>query len=129
MKSSNDFCQNTFSNPPKENNLIYTWIWNAPINNEVIDNKIEEFKRVGIEGFYILPYPKNFRPLQFIPDSEFDYLSKEFFELVKYAIDKGKMMGMEVWLYDEGGWPFDWESYIQPCGFGFDFKGWCYFRN
>lgn len=100
-----DFSFAEFLSPANENSLIYTWIWNAPIDFETIDKKIEEFKKVGIEGFYILPYPKNFRPLFFIPDSEFDYLSKEFFELVKYAVDKGIESGMEVWLYDEGGYP------------------------
>ena len=100
-----DFLQAEFCNPKSENSIIYTWVWNAPVNYEVIDKEIEEFCKVGIEGFYILPYPKNFRPLQFIPDTDLDYLSKEFFELVKYAVDKGKAQGMEVWLYDEGGYP------------------------
>ena len=52
-----------------------------------------------------MPYPKNFRPLYFIPDTEVEYLSKDFFALVKYAIDRAKDFGMEVWLYDEGGFP------------------------
>ena len=62
MKSSNDFCLNTFSNPPKENNLIYTWIWNEPVNTEIINNQLEEFAKAGIKGIYILPMPKEFRP-------------------------------------------------------------------
>lgn len=100
-----DFSQEEFHNPKSENSLIYTWVWNAPIDFETIDNKLEEFQKAGIGAFYILPYPKNFRPLYFIPDTEVEYLSKEFFELVKYAIDKGKQLGMEVWMYDEGGFP------------------------
>lgn len=104
-KKGRDFTQAEFYNPTSENALIYTWVWNAPVDFETIDNKLEEFQKVGIEAFYILPYPKNFRPNYFIPDTEFEYLSKEFFVLVKYAIVKGKELGMEVWIYDEGGFP------------------------
>ena len=100
-----DFSQVEFCNPDNENSLIYTWVWNAPINFEIIDNKLAEFQKAGISGFYILPYPKNFRLNVLVPDTEYEYLSQEFFALVKYAVEKGKRSGMEVWLYDEGGFP------------------------
>lgn len=100
-----DFSQAEFLFPKSENSLIYTWVWNAPISFDVIDSKLREFRRVGIEGFYILPYPKNYRMQIFVPDTDFEYLSEDFFTLVKYAVDQGKRLGMEVWIYDEGGFP------------------------
>ena len=105
MKSSNDFCQNIFSNPPKENNLIYTWIWNEPVNTEIINNQLEEFAKAGIKGIYILPMPKEFRPTTMKTSMTPEYLSDEFFGCVKHALEKGSELDMELWLYDEAGWP------------------------
>lgn len=105
MKTTNDFCQNTFSNPSKENNLIYTWIWNEPITKEIIDTQLYEFAKAGIKGIYILPMPKEFRPATMKTSMTPEYLSDEFFECVKYALNKGHELDMELWLYDEAGWP------------------------
>ena len=54
-KKGRDFSQVEFCNPKSEYSLIYTWVWNAPIDFEIIDKKLEEFRKVGIEAFYILP--------------------------------------------------------------------------
>ena len=34
-----------------------------------------------------------------------EYLSDEWFELYKYAVEKGKELGMKVWIYDENSYP------------------------
>lgn len=100
-----DFLMEEFKNPSKDNNVIYTWIWNEPVNVSLIDSQLEEFKKAGIGGIYILPLPENFRPTTMKTCMLPEYLSDEFFECVKYAIKKGKKLGMELWLYDEAGWP------------------------
>jgi len=100
-----DFSQNEFNNPDKGNNLIYTWIWNEPVNTEIIDTQLEEFAQAGIKGIYILPMPKEFRPATMKTSMTPEYLSEEFFKCVKHALDKGSELNMELWLYDEAGWP------------------------
>lgn len=100
-----DFSKEEFVSPKKENNVIYTWIWNEPVSVELIETQLEEFAKAGIGGIYILPMPENFRPNTMKTSMTPEYLSIEFFECVKYALKKGKDLGMELWLYDEGGWP------------------------
>lgn len=34
-----------------------------------------------------------------------DYLSPQYFERVKAAVDEAEQLGMNYWIYDEGGWP------------------------
>lgn len=94
-----------FKNPASEHYVIYTWVWNAPVTKDKIDSRLNEYKKAGIMGLYILPLPNNFRPGYMETFLEPQYLSEEFFELVKYALKKAKNLGMEIWLYDEGGWP------------------------
>ena len=107
MKNINikDFSQEEFICPEKENNVIYTWIWNEPVNTEIIDNQLEEFAKAGIGGIYILPMPENFRPHLMKTSMTPEYLTDDFFKCVKHALNKGKKLGMELWLYDEAGWP------------------------
>lgn len=94
-----------FVTPSKENSIIYTWKWDTPIDFAYIDRELTGFKKAGIGGLYILPLPKNFRPKTMQSCLEPEYLSPEYFECVKHAAEKGKELGIEMWIYDEGGWP------------------------
>ena len=94
-----------FKNPPKINEVVYSWVWNAPITKEEILSQLNEFKNAGINAIYILPEPKNFRPNTMQTNLEPDYLSEEFFELVKFTFQKADELNIHLWIYDEGGWP------------------------
>lgn len=84
---------------------IYGWVWNTVCTREVVDAQLAEMKRLGIRAFYIIPEPKEFRPHNMATDMAPDYLTQEYFELCAYALEKGKSLGMNCWIYDEGGWP------------------------
>ncbi len=99
------FCINSFREPSKENHIVYGWIWNSHITRESVDRQLTEYAACGIRGIYILPEPADFRPEQMRTFLFPEYLSEDFFEMVEYAIQKAKALGMECWLYDEGGWP------------------------
>ena len=90
------FSQKDFINVPKENNMIYTWVWNSPISRELIDSQLDEFKKAGIGGLYILPLPKNFRPKTMKSYMEPEYLGDKFFALAGYAIKKANQLGMQT---------------------------------
>lgn len=92
-------------NPDASYSPVYVWVWNDVCNREIIDNQLAEMKNLGIRAFYILTEPKGFRPDSMPTNLEPDYLTDEFFELCSYAISKGKALGMNCWIYDEGGWP------------------------
>ena len=105
MKNNDRFDINDFISPDVSNAPVYIWIWNDVCTRKVIDEQLAEMQRLGIRAFYILPEPKEFRPDSMPTSLSPDYLSEEFFELCAYAIDKGASLGMNCWIYDEGGWP------------------------
>lgn len=105
MKNNEKFDLNSFVTPDVSYAPVYIWVWNDVCTYEIIDEQLSEMQRLGIRAFYILPEPKGFRPDSMPTNLSPDYLSEGFFELCAYAIDKGSALGMNCWLYDEGGWP------------------------
>ena len=100
-----DFDLALFKEPPADNRVVYSWNWNAPISRQGIDERLDGFVKAGIKGLYILPLPIDFRPERLRTFMHPEYLSEEFFELVRYAHDGARARGITVWIYDEGGWP------------------------
>ncbi len=84
---------------------VYIWVWNDVCTREIIDSQLAEMQNLGIRAFYILPEPKEFRPDSMPTNLEPEYLSDEYFRLCAYAFEQGKKLGMNCWIYDEGGWP------------------------
>ena len=83
----------------------YTWVWNAPIRRDEVRKQLDEMLEAGIRTVYILPEPKNFRIYNERIHMAQEYLSAEFFEELRYAIEYALNIGMSCWMYDEGGWP------------------------
>lgn len=84
-------------------NLVF-WIWNDTLDPAEICRQIDDMHSHGIDGFFIHPMPDEFRKKDFgggMPG----YLSDEYFAMYKIALEHGKNKNMQVWLYDEGGWP------------------------
>ncbi len=105
MKDNNIFNINSFLTPDVSCAPVYVWVWNDVCTKEAIDTQLNEMQNLGIRAFYILPEPKDFRPGSMPTNLAPDYLTDEFFELCEYAIKQGKALGMNCWIYDEGGWP------------------------
>ena len=105
MKNNDKFELCRFVSPDVSNAPVYIWVWNDFCTREIIDEQLAEMQRLGIRAFYILPEPKEFRPDSMPTKLSPEYLSAEYFELCAYAIDKGTSLGMNCWIYDEGGWP------------------------
>ncbi len=105
MKDNDIFNINSFIAPDVSCAPVYIWVWNDICSKEVIDTQLNEMQNLGIRAFYILPEPKDFRPGSMPTNLTPDYLTEEFFELCAYAIKQGKALGMNCWIYDEGGWP------------------------
>lgn len=83
--------------------LIF-WFWNNDPDPAEIRRQIHEFRRKGIEGFFVHPMPAEFRAKDF-PGGMKGYLSDRYFEMFGVAADCARELDMEVWIYDEGGWP------------------------
>ena len=105
MRNNDKFDINNFISPDVSNAPVYIWVWNDICNREIIAEQLEEMQKLGIRAFYILPEPKEFRPDSMPTNLSPEYLTEEYFDLCAYAIDKGTALGMNCWIYDEGGWP------------------------
>ena len=105
MRNDDKFDINSFSFPDVSYAPVYVWVWNDVCTKEIIDAQLLEMQNLGIRAFYILPEPKDFRPDSMPTNLEPDYPSAKYFELCAYAIEKRKALGMNCWIYDEGGWP------------------------
>ncbi len=105
MKIQNEysFDPNKFKSPSSRYAPIYAWVWNYVCTRELIDSQLDEMQRLGIRAFYIIPEPKEFRPDAMPTELYPDYLTREFFEMVAYALNSGRERGMYTWIYDEGG--------------------------
>ncbi len=84
-----------FNEPPSEYTTAPFFVWNGDITYEEIDNFLYEFNRQGIKQVFVHPRPGLIT----------EYLSDEWFELFKYTVNRGKELGMKVWIYDENSYP------------------------
>ena len=104
-KNNDEFSIDSFVTPDASYSPVYVWVWNDICSCDIIDQQLAEMQNLGIRAFYILPESRGFRPDSMPTNLEPDYLTDEFFALSVYAIEKGKSLGMNCWIYDEGGWP------------------------
>ncbi len=104
-KRASTFSAELLKAPPTDFFPAYNWSWGSLITKEGIKTKIDEMCEKNIKIFYILPSPKDFRPKTNPSELEPDYLTDEYFDVYKYAVEYAASKGMQVWLYDEGGWP------------------------
>ena len=84
-----------FSQPPAEYTTAPFFVWNADITRDGIDKFMEGFKKAGSSQVFIHPRPGLIT----------EYLSDNWFDLYKYTVDKGRELGMKVWIYDENSYP------------------------
>ena len=91
--------------PSNEYAVTYMWFWNAPVTKELIDNELCKYLKAGVRSIYIVPLPKDFRPEDLRTFLDPEYLTKEFFDMAEYAVRRARELGIQPWIYDEGGWP------------------------
>ena len=84
-----------FRQPPKEYTTSPFFVWNAEITKDEIHNFLTSFKNAGSSQVFIHPRPGLIT----------EYLSDKWFELYKYAVEQGKELGMNIWIYDENSYP------------------------
>ena len=99
------FDREAFRNPPAEVSPAFFWMWNAKLDRDRLFADLDAMRAKGVRSVCVHPFPKEFRPGRFPTEMEPGYLTDEYLriyaEVVRYAAAKG----MNLWLYDEGGWP------------------------
>lgn len=71
------------------------WSVNSRLDKKEIIRQIGEMNSYGLGGFIFHARAGLMT----------EYLSEEWFDCVKTALDEAKRLKMSVWLYDENGWP------------------------
>ncbi len=84
-----------FKTPPRELGILPFWFWNGELDPQEMEWQMREYQSKGIPGIFIhgrfgLKVP---------------YLSDAWFERVKFAVEKAKEIGIDLWVYDEMNWP------------------------
>ncbi len=92
---SEKLTKENFKTPPKEMGILPFWFWNGELDEREMEWQMREYKNKGIPGLFIhgrfgLKVP---------------YLSKAWFERVKFTVEKAKDIGIDIWVYDEMNWP------------------------
>lgn len=105
MRRSSSFSYEQFLDPDIEYSPVYTWSWVVTPDFESTRKDLDELQRLGIRRFYILPFTREFRPASIPSTMELSYLGEEYMELYADAMEQARVRGMQMWLYDEAGWP------------------------
>ncbi len=83
----------------------HMWIWNDRLDVAELQRQLADMAAHGALSPMPLPEPKEFRPTNMPTRMEPDYLTPEFFVVVREVADESRKLGLRLWLYDEGGWP------------------------
>jgi hypothetical protein len=84
-----------FSDPSSEYRSAPFWVWNKNVTKEDINRTLRDFKKRGFGGVFLHPRYGLMT----------EYLSTEWFDLVKYSRDVAKELDMKLWIYDEDSYP------------------------
>ena len=94
-----------FVDPPSELWPGAFWLLNGPLAPEKLEGQLRDMAAHGLRSVCPLPMPHAFRPDTTNNLMEPDYLTPAFFERMGGAADAAARLGMQWWMYDEGGWP------------------------
>ncbi len=83
----------------------YTWLWNTTVTREGIAARLDDMKTAGIPCFYVIAEPENEYMMHRRTHLSPDYLSEEYLDLLHFAYEYAKGLGIDMWLYNEGGFP------------------------
>ncbi len=99
------FSKEKFREPENIHSPAYFWMWNSKLEPDKLNAQLDDMLAHGMRSICIHPFPKDFRPGVFESSMSPDYLTKDYFMVFSNVVEHAASLGMNVWLYDEGGWP------------------------
>ena len=94
-KSHEPMTDGLFANPGSEYRAAPFWAWNCKLDKDELLWQMEQLRQMGFGGAH----------LHVRTGLETEYLSEEYFGMVRACVEKTKQEHMLVWLYDEDRWP------------------------
>jgi len=85
-RNSSAYVMQEFVSPDKQFGSAPLWVWNTRVTTAIIDSMLTGFKQQAFGGVFVHPRP----------GLETPYLSKEWFTLWKYAMQKAKQLGLDI---------------------------------
>ena len=93
-----------FKNPSNQYRSIPFWFWNSKLDKDELKYQIKEMKKARLGGYF----------MHARSGLKTEYLSEEWFDCIRTGIEAGKEAGLDVWAYDEEGWPSGFAGGIVP---------------
>ena len=90
-----DNIKKNFKNPTSEYRSAPFWSWNDVMDGEELARQLRDFKAHGMGGAFAHPRVGMVT----------EYLSEEYFEAWRAALDAVKEEDMKLYIYDENSWP------------------------
>ncbi|ANF97336.1 glycosyl hydrolase [Paenibacillus bovis] len=90
--------------PPAVYRAIPFWSWNGRLDPQEIRRQVREMKQAGLGGFI----------MHARAGLETPYLGEEWMDCIAAGIEEGQQLGMQVWCYDENGWPSGFADGVVP---------------
>ena len=84
-----------FDNISNDYAPVVFWSWNNLLDGDELTKQIRQMKSAGLGGFMI--HARS--------GLKTEYLSDEWFRLVKICLSEANRLNMNVWIYDENGFP------------------------
>lgn len=84
-------------NPPREFSPVPFWFLNDRLEKTELKRQLEDFNDKGVNGVVL-------HPRIGLPD-DFEYLSKEYFDIIKFIVQTADELDMKIVLYDEAMYP------------------------
>jgi len=94
-----------FENPDSFYWPAYFWQWNDSVTKNTISKQLTDMSLHGARSVCLHPMPKAFRPNTMFTLMEPDYMTSDYLDLYRFAVEQCQKLKMKNYLYDEGGWP------------------------
>ena len=105
VAAQGEYSPERFRTPESHYSPAYFWMWNDRLDAARLNAQLDDMFAHGMRSICIHPFPKAFRPGKFGTGMSPDYLTDGYFAVFSNVVDHAASLGMNVWLYDEGGWP------------------------
>ncbi len=73
------------------------WFVNGAMDYDEMEYQLKEYRAKGIPGIYI--------HARFGTLDNTGYLTEDWFDRLRFAVQKAREIGLQIWVYDEYNWP------------------------